>query len=644
MSLSRCGALGMLIWMAACSGGSAGPVSGLEVPELEGSEPGAPEPAALLEVVPEPSLEGMEPEVREVLRAASQSLTQLSSERIASGGEEDARRLAEIYGQNGLLYHGFGLEGAAAMCYRNASRLNPMEPKWLYLSAILSQGHRDLEAAAGLFGQVLGLDPAHVPSLLRSAEVFRLQGRADEAEARFQRILDDPTLSAHPGARPYALWGLAKLANAQGKAERVVELLRSAISQQPEADALFHALASAHRRLGDREQAAEASSKAGAQAARFEDPWSELIRPAEGATAQLLLGNAQLRVGNPQAALSYHRRAHRLNPQDPAAARALALTLEELGQTAESLELYAEAGRLSAANPLYLYDWARAAMKAGTAPEQVAPELERALAAAPDFLNGHLLLATCRTRMGEVEAAMESLQRALELSPGEPRATVALAGLWARRAHQSLSDGDVASTLQFLKKAVELAPTEVSLRLDLGSVLMSSGAFKDAAEHLQAALASDPRGDLAREIRLKLVEALLFSGRAEDGGAILMAWLERPGPSVAVLTLAAQWLAVGPETLRDERRAAQLAQQGFETQATPEGAETMALVLSAAGDFATAILWQERLVEQIQSLQADGRTLRRLERNLKRYRDGRRGLAPWQVSEPAEKDPADHQP
>ena len=612
----------VLLWISAGLGPLSSAASDLEAPEQE----------VRLEVVPEPSLEAMEPGVRDVLRAAWQDLSRLGAD------QKDRARLAAIHGETGLLYHGFGLESLAAICYRNATRLDPTEPKWLYLSAVLAQGYRDLEAARELFERVLELDATHVPSLLRSAEVLRLQGRVDEAEARFQGVLNDPVLSAPGGTGAYALWALAKIANARGEATRAVKLLSAAIDQQPEADALYHALALAYRRLGDREKAVEASAGAGARRVRFEDPWSELVRPAEGATAQLLLGNARLRAGSPDAALPYHRRAHQLSPEDPAVIRALALTLEELGETQEALDLYAEAGRLSATNPLYLYDWARAAFKAGVDPEQVAPELERVLETAPDFLNAHLLLATCLTQMGDVSAAMASLRRALELSPGEPRATTALAGLWARRAQESLSAGDVSATIQSLERAVELAPTEAVLWFNLGRTLMSNGDFEAAADHLQTALASAQEESLASQIRLKLAVALLFAGREEEGTSILLAWVEQPASPVAALTLAAQVLAAGPESQRDERRAVGLARQGFETQPTPEGAETMALALASAGDFSTAIQWQERLLEQMRALQADSQTLLRMERNLERYRGGRRGLAPWQTSEAGEND------
>ncbi len=606
---------------------------------------GAPLGAVGLEPVPPPNLDGMEPEVQAALQDAWADLHRQLQEPVGTESSETRGRLAATFGDTGLLYHGFRLEDSAAICYRNASRLAPDEPKWLYLSAILAQGHRDLPTAEDLYRRVLSLSADHVPSILRLAEVNRLQGRFDEAEFQFLRVLEaaaleEPVLEDAvlgdpvPGARAYALWGLGRIANARSSPSQAVERLEAAVELQPEANAVHHALALAYRRLGEVQKASEATAAAGPIRVRFEDPWAELVRPAEGATAQLLLGNAQLRAGRPDSALAYHRRARRLSPEDAAAARALALTLEELGQMPEALELYAEAGRLAESNPLYLYDWARAALKVGKGPEVVIEQLDRVLALAPDFLNAHLLLATCRTQLGQVSAAMENLQSALELSPGEPRASAALAGLWARRAQESLSAGNPEATIQALAKAVELAPREPSLRLDLSRVLMSEGLFKRAVDHLETILklapAQDSTGGATSEARLRLVEALLFAGRPDEAAPILLAELDQRGPHVAVLTLAAQLLSVGPEAWRDEVRAVKLAQQGFETQSTPEGAETLALAMAAAGDFETAIQWQERLLDQMRALQVDPPSLRRLERNLDRYRKAQRGEAPWQ--------------
>ena len=567
--------------------------------------------------LPELVLDGMEPPVREELERRAQDLDRLleayssAQDGAAQDGASQDRaspelgaRLAQAFGEAGLIYHGFDLEDAAAACYRNAAVLAPSEPRWPYLAAVSAVGNRDLETASRFLQEVLALRPDHLPSKLRSAEILRLQGKGEEAAAIWRRILDDPIATTSPGAVGSAHLGLGRLANAGGDAEAAVRHLEAVTELHPEAGAAHQQLALAYRRLGRLDAARGAAAKAGSSVPTFADPWLAGVRAGRGATARLLLGNAEFRAGRLSTALEHHREARRLGPDDPAAARALALTLESSGRLDEAIELYGEAVTLSSGDPLYLYDHARARLKRDRADAGAVEQLRRVVAQAPDHLSAHLLLASTLTEPSEAGEAESLLRRALELSPGEPRAERALAGLRMAAAYSASGSIPLADAVEALEEAAELlpsgAPEAQAVGLDLSRMLLQVGREADAAEHLE---------------RLA-------------------------GSSLAATWLAVEfWAGASDPSLRDPRRAVETARRTFEMKPSPEGAELMAFALASAGAFEVAVEWQQRLLDQVAGLGAPAVTLDRLRSNLALYRASRPGRPSWHSPPPGEDPP-----
>ena len=105
------------------------------------------------ERIPDPSLEGMEPKVREQLR------TTLDEVRRLRRSSSTPTELGNAYGELGRLYLAYDLTEPAAACLRNASRLADRDLRWAYLLGTIAQAERRLEEAEKSFHAALGLDP-----------------------------------------------------------------------------------------------------------------------------------------------------------------------------------------------------------------------------------------------------------------------------------------------------------------------------------------------------------------------------------------------------------------------------------------------------------------------------------------------------
>ncbi|MCG8459566.1 MAG: tetratricopeptide repeat protein [Holophagales bacterium] len=550
--------------------------------------------------MPRPSLERVEPSVREQLDAALVGIETLSTEDAGPKPGVAPTALADALGDLGRLYHAYRFERAAVGAYARAEALDPEDPAWPYLRAAIHQRDRQLEWAEGALRRALELEPDDVPSRLRLAQVLRLSGRGVEAESLLRELLALPALASLAGARAVALYELGRLAAADGRLTAAADLLGEALGAAPAASAVRQHLGLVYRRLGDLDLAREQLARAGPVEPTFEDPWAVGLLPS-GATARLLMGNRAFRRGDFDAALAHHRAAHTADPANPAVLRALALTLERKGEERQALELYREAHRRAPEDPLLAYDLARAVLAAS---DRAAGEerragltaLRRAVELAPAYQEARLLLGAQEAESGRLEAAAAQFLAVLELSPGHPQARQGLALTALHRADQHLATGDRAAAVGRLERAVELDPELIDARSGLAVLLLAEGRHGESATHFEAAA--------------ELVE-VADAGRAAPEA---LTWLLE----------AARIRAASPVAeVRDGRRALELAQRVFEAAPSPDSAEVMAMAFAATGAFEKAIAWQARLLGQAGAAGAPAPYLARLERNLERYRGGR---------------------
>src|SRR5712692_1270013 len=103
-------------------------------------------------------------------------------------------RSAAAWGKLGKILAAHAFHEAAGICFTEATRLQPSEARWPYFHG-LTLMFSDSDAAIIQFQHAVQLR-ADAPAMrLRLAEALAAQGRLDEAEEQFRRLLPDQTLA-----------------------------------------------------------------------------------------------------------------------------------------------------------------------------------------------------------------------------------------------------------------------------------------------------------------------------------------------------------------------------------------------------------------------------------------------------------------
>ncbi len=242
--------------------------------------------------------------------------------------------------------------------------------------------------------------------------------------------------------------------------------------------------------LADRGQHAEAAA-AYQQALR--------LRPASAALHNNL-GKALAALGQHEQALASYRQALRLQPDFIVAQRNLARTLNTLARPVEAIAAFHQ---LLNIEPGQADTWLRIGLielDSGELQAAVA-SLRQALALQADHLPAVLNLGTALLALGDYPAAAAQFEQALRLtSEHAPEHAAAHADL--SLALQGMGQFDAA--LMQLRRAVALAPANALIQGNLGKLLKDLGRSDEAVVHYRRAVALRPDDLIARS-------ALLFA-------------------------------------------------------------------------------------------------------------------------------------
>jgi tetratricopeptide (TPR) repeat protein len=402
-----------------------------------------PQPAPPAPPLP-PGIE--DPEVLEVIETARRHVV----ERPRSAG---------TWGRLGLVTLAQQFDREADVCFAEAARLDPADPRWAYARGYIAT-KRQPEAALPLLRQAsanAGAFPEYQAAInLRLAELLLERGDLDEAEKVFRAELDRDRQNAR------AVMGLAMVALARGDdsaAGRFLRIARTSPNARKHATAELAALA---RRQGDP-----------AGAAALEAETANL--PADVVWPDRLLEEiAELHVGE----RGWRRRLDRLQAEDRYA-EAAELCLERVKKH-PSAEAYMNAG----INFARLRDYDRAL-----------PLLEAAVRLEPDHSHTHYSLALAvfaraerqRHEVGDSPQVRAWFEQALKHArlAAEIRPTHARAYLFWGLALKYL--GDPAGAVAPLRRGAALATDNFDLQLALGEVLLDTGRPDEARTHLDNA-------------------------------------------------------------------------------------------------------------------------------------------------------------
>jgi tetratricopeptide (TPR) repeat protein len=414
--------------------------------------------------VPPVPLGHADPAVREAVEAARREV-------------REQPRSAAAWGHLAMLLHVHDFAEQAMVCYAEAEKLQPNEPRWYYHHGDIliridpEAGLRLLRRAVELSGE-----SAFAPRL-RLAEWLLAHGRTREARVLFQR------LSRRAPHNPRVQLGLGKLAYQRRDWQQSLQHLKLSVASPVARKSSSVLLVAVYRRLG---QTARASALAGqasqwAEDLRWEDPWAEQVlsmgvgqqrrlaraqefrmrgeplealrllrdvaRDYPNALSYTRLGEDLLRVGRAAEAEEALRHAVALGGPTVEACANLGIALfsqaesrlQQSGPSASSQRGMREAAdcfrtvlRLQP-NHAYAHYNLGLCWKYERQPTRALAAFQRAIQCQPEFVDAHLELARTCLAQGQDAAALAAIQNALVLtSAGDAQSRKLLARLLAR--------------------------------------------------------------------------------------------------------------------------------------------------------------------------------------------------------------------
>jgi len=253
----------------------------------------------------------------------------------------------------------------------------------------------------------------------------------------------------------------------------------------------------------------------------------------------------------------------------------------------------------------------RLAFQAGHVSEAAA-EFHKAVEAAPQSAIARINLGAALVQLGRRDEAIAHLREALRLQPDNETAHYNLALLLLQRRQRD-------EAVLHLRAVLIVNPSDRQAHVYLGDALRELGREEEALPHYMKAAQLDPHDEIALRWTAELLTRL---GRFSEARKRLEEAHQRFPERGRTAHALARLLAACPDpTLRDGKRALDLAQQVYTADQSPQHAETIALALAEVGNCQEASKWQTRLVE-IAEKGGNVGLIQRLKADLARYEQG----------------------
>jgi tetratricopeptide (TPR) repeat protein len=396
-----------------------------------------------------PSLEAtdVDPAVMRAIRAARAAVIQ-------------SPHAAERWGRLGMILKAHGFSAEANTCFVQAGRLDPREPRWIYHQAV-ELAERDPETAIPRLQkaiQLCGGDP-EAPRL-RLGELLLRQGRFDEAEQQFGRLL------ARHTDHPRVHLDLARLALQRGDLQASLDHLRQSSTDKRTQKASSILAAEIHHRLGD-SLAAEQDRHRAAQLPD-DPPWpdpfiEEVVRLRIGKQVGLARADRLLSQNHFSEAIALLQGIVGDYPDSDWAWLLLGrafLGRKELPAAEDALRKAAQLANRSIEVQFYL----GVVLLLREDPRAAATCFRRATEIKPDFAEAHHNLGYCLLRQGDRTGALEAFRRAVLCKPNFGDAHRDLADVLAQK-------GELTESLVHLRYALQLNPADPQAKKLLQHVL-----------------------------------------------------------------------------------------------------------------------------------------------------------------------------
>ncbi len=360
-------------------------------------------------------------------------------------------RSGASWGELGMLFLAHHFDSQAAVCLVRAEELEPRNPRWPYLQAMVlsfensEQSVRKLERAVELAG-----DDFDMPRL-RLAEALLAQDRIDEAERKFLEILNTD------GANSRARLGLARVALQRDRPDAGIDQLAHALDNPSTRKGARQLLAQLELRRGNRDKADAALREAATlpDDTPWPDPYArEMSQRQTGRQAALeraaqllgqgrspeavevlnhavhdypdahyawyLLGVAHLRMNDVAEGEQALRTSLRLEKNSAEARFQLGAVLFSRGMMRQAADCFRESARLKPDAGDAYYMLGQCLVQTGD-PAQAMAAFRTALHCRPQFADAHAALAELAFEEGRNDEALVHLRQAASLKPADER-------------------------------------------------------------------------------------------------------------------------------------------------------------------------------------------------------------------------------
>jgi len=220
---------------------------------------------------------------------------------------------------------------------------------------------------------------------------------------------------------------------------------------------------------------------------------------------------------------------------------------------------------------------------------EAADAFRRAIAAAPTSAAAHVNLGMALVQLDDTAAAIAAFRDAVGAAPDDAAAQASLGALLA-------DSGQLPEAVQHLSAAFDRAPEAAATRTLLVRTLIRLGRTDDALTVLARAASLNPDDEA---VTVDLAILLADRTRYREAIALLHEAHQRHSNRAATATTLARLLAAAPDrTVRDGRRALDIATAVHTAAPAPVHRETVALALAELGRCQEASEWMRKAIDE----------------------------------------------
>jgi tetratricopeptide (TPR) repeat protein len=393
----------------------------------------------------------------------------------------------------GMILDANSMHEAARETYLQSTQLAPQQARAHYHGARMLRELGRFELSRESLERVLELAPQYAPAHRRSADWYLQAGEFDAAAAGFTRVCE-----LKPDWPDGAL-GLAHLALLREETQKAAVLAGEVSTAHPKNTYAQYLLGCALRDLGHAAEAQEAFARAAGGTPRWRDPWVDEVEARLSGYSRIMVeAKACLEQGLFEEACKRLAILHAQTPDDVTVQGMWTAALTKLSRHDEALRMLLAAGARQPEHFRIELNLAIVRWKQGQL-ELAIEHLQRSIELNPSHGAVYMVQGQVLGEMKDRRGAIEAFETALRLGSAAQRVLPRIGRL--QMAQQSW--GPAAKTYQ---RAAKEMPRDASIQAALAGCLIEAGDRAGALAALARARQLDPHQKLLPMIEARMAE------------------------------------------------------------------------------------------------------------------------------------------